>query len=487
MRFGVTEHFLFRRRKPKSPGENSAQCQTKAISFTTKKELHLLADTKTNGYSSKLIRIFAEHEKENKMNTDQSIEQAVYEFLMKKVKSSGDETSPASENPIWQTATQTGSQLWLDTGDINAASELWNTSFSALTTNNTLLNAEIQKGTYDQLVREATDVIRAANPAIDRKALILEIVFVLNAWHGLRLARIFNAKVSVELHTDFAHDTQASLFWARRYHAVSPQRFVVKLPFTESGLIAARQLSSDDIAINFTLGFSARQNYAAALIANPAYVNVFMGRLNAFVSNNDLGDGNSIGEKATLATRETLWRLREEGRTHTKLIGASIRNGTQVAQVLGTDVLTIPPSAAHDYGVIAAKGPLERPASSDDLHLDPAMRLEDFNGQSLWEISPQFGAAVEMVLSLHENELEAESIDRVFKENGVADLFPPLTSDERNTITNDGKIPKYGTWEKNLKERTIGLDSLMNAAALASFSKDQAALDHRIESLLKQQ
>ena len=37
-----------------------------------------------------------------------------------------------------------GSELWLDTGDIEAAAEPWTEEFTALTTNNTLLNAEVQ-------------------------------------------------------------------------------------------------------------------------------------------------------------------------------------------------------------------------------------------------------------------------------------------------------------------------------------------------------
>jgi transaldolase len=58
-------------------------------------------------------------------------------------------------------------RLWLDTGDIDEAKKLWCSEFEALTTNNTLLNKEIQKGIYDGLVHEVTDVIRKAAPDID--------------------------------------------------------------------------------------------------------------------------------------------------------------------------------------------------------------------------------------------------------------------------------------------------------------------------------
>ena len=51
--------------------------------------------------------------------------------------------------PLWAQVSRCGSELWLDTGDIEDASSLWSEEFSAVTTNNTLLNKEVQKGTYD--------------------------------------------------------------------------------------------------------------------------------------------------------------------------------------------------------------------------------------------------------------------------------------------------------------------------------------------------
>ncbi|MBN2764675.1 MAG: hypothetical protein JXR41_16395, partial [Bacteroidales bacterium] len=52
-------------------------------------------------------------------------------------------------DPFWQALRDTGTELWLDTGDIEEAEANWSGEMSALTTNNTLLNNEIQKGIYD--------------------------------------------------------------------------------------------------------------------------------------------------------------------------------------------------------------------------------------------------------------------------------------------------------------------------------------------------
>ena len=71
------------------------------------------------------------------------------------------------EKPIWQKVRALGTRLWLDTGDIDEAKTLWCCEFEALTTNNTLLNKEIQKGLYDGFVREVAKAIRRVAPGID--------------------------------------------------------------------------------------------------------------------------------------------------------------------------------------------------------------------------------------------------------------------------------------------------------------------------------
>ena len=252
------------------------------------------------------------------------------------------------EHPMWRAATACGTGLWLDTGDIDAIRSLWTREFSALTTNNTLLNKEVQKGIYDDLVPEAAGLLRAQCPDIAEPQLILEIAFVLNAVHGLRLVSTFDADVSVELHTDLARDADSSYQYGKRFAAIEPDRFIVKIPLTPEGLVAARRLSDDGIRVNFTLGFSARQNHLIARLSRPAWVNVFMGRLNSFVADNGLGDGRNVGEKSTLASQREVRALRESGLA-VRQIGASIRSGQQVLDLIGIDVMTIPTRAAREF------------------------------------------------------------------------------------------------------------------------------------------
>ncbi|MGE5420787.1 MAG: transaldolase family protein, partial [Chloroflexota bacterium] len=245
-------------------------------------------------------------------------------------------------DPFWESLRGTGTELWLDTGDMAEAEANWSSEFSALTTNNTLLNKEIQKGIYDVFISEAKAVVRDL-PHGDR---VKEIAFILNARHALRLAQKFRGYVSVELHTDTAHDIKAIFNYGRRYHEICPEQFIVKVPLTAEGLIGARMLKDAGVKVNFTLGFSARQNVLITRLARPDYVNVFLGRIGSYIIDNKLGDGTGAGEMATIASQNWVTGISAENPWQTKQIAASIRNYDQLELLAGIDVFTIPPKVA---------------------------------------------------------------------------------------------------------------------------------------------
>ncbi len=387
-------------------------------------------------------------------------------------------------DPEWQKVKDAGTTLWLDTGDLEEASQLFTAEFEALTTNNTLLNKEVQKGLYDGLVARAAKSIREAAPSISEEELVLEIAFVLNAVHGLKLVHYFDAHVSVELHTDLAHDVERSVAYGKRYHAICPERFIVKVPLTAAGYLSARKLRQEGIRINFTLEFGARQNYVAALVTKPNYVNVFMGRNNAFVADNGLGSGENVGEKATLATQQALLELRGAGRSETQLIGASMRTGAQVGTLAGLDVFTMPTGVARQY----RQQPLEQVTSRIhdqlDVPLNDGVSLDDFAGATLWEITDAFKAAVDTLLAKDLDAMTAEELQEHFHASGCGGLLPKWSAEDIAAAAAGGKIPKLETWQNRLKSGEIGLDALMNLAALQSFVTDQKALDDRIRQHL---
>jgi len=389
------------------------------------------------------------------------------------------------KNPLWGRLRQIGSELWLDTGDIEEAGRLWTQEFSALTTNNTLLNREVQKGQYDSLVAEANKIL-AGYPQLSQKQQMLEIAFILNARHGLRLVEKFDAYVSVEEHTDLASDVDLAVDYARRYYAICPQRFIVKIPFTPAGLLATRRLSQQGIPVNHTLGFSARQNYVIARVGRPQYVNVFLGRLNSFIVDNKLGSGDYVGEKATLASQAAVKKLRQAGKTPSLQIGASFRAGPQIRDLAGIDVMTMPPKVAGEFLALGV-GPdkiTDKTNAHYEIGLNNDIDPESIRLNTLWDVDEKLVACLD--------ELEKENLDKFtpddlidfFQKHNCGDVLVRWSDSQITLSTKEGKIPRLENWKDALAAKSIGLDSLMNLAGLCSFMTDQKAMDERVTGLL---
>ena len=380
-------------------------------------------------------------------------------------------------SPLWEGLTHLGTQLWLDTGDIEAAEGLWCDEFSALTTNNSLLNAEVQRGVYDAIVGEVDREL----DDLDHDTRVLEIAFVLNAVHGLRLIDRFGGQVSVELHTALADDAERAVFYGQRLHALAPEHFLVKLPLTPAGLVATRRLRDLGVRVNLTLGFSARQNFLATSLARPDYVNVFLGRIGAYLSDNRLGDGANAGERATWASQRALREL-AAGRAHsTRQIAASIRDASQLPRLAGLDVLTIPLAVAQAARELDGAWH-DQEASELPVTLAPGVDALALRVDQLWEIGEGERMLAERLArrrTFSADDVVAEAIDC-----GCGDLFPVFSAADRQRLAADGKIPRHAAWEERIAAGEVGLDALLTAAGLASFAADQAKLDARVRRLL---
>ncbi len=397
----------------------------------------------------------------------------------------GELTDAFGSRPEWKALAALGTGLWLDTGDMGDIEQRWTREFTALTTNNTLLNREVQKGVYDELIREAADVLDGFELTEQERK--LELAFILNAYHGLRLVERFDAFVSVEEHTDLTHDLEGTLQYARRYRAVCPERFYVKIPFSPEGLLATRKAADEGIPINHTLGFSARQNHLIARIGQPAFVNVFMGRLNSFVADNGLGEGTYVGEKATLASQRTVRELREGQGVPTRQIGASYRNGGQVRDLAGIDVMTVPPKVTDEY--LALELHTEDIHDCTDEHYEPALNPDvnprEFGLHTLWEVPQRLTACLD---ALERQDLGGFTGDRLvefFSEHGCGDMMVPWTAQQVAMSADEGKIPTLDNWADALASGEVGLGALMNLAGWNAFNADQRAMDEHVAAVLE--
>jgi transaldolase len=402
-------------------------------------------------------------------NTDKKI----IDFLQKDL---NEKPFIGKKDPFWGSLRETGTDLWLDTGDMEEAEANWSAEMSALTTNNTLLNNEIQKGIYDNFIAEAKTIVK--DLPTDEK--VKEIAFMLNARHGLRLAAKFGGFVSVELHTDTANDIEAIQYYGKRYHDINPKQFIVKVPFTATGLLGARLLKNSGIKINFTLEFSARQNIIVTRIARPDYVNVFLGRIGAYMINNKLGDGSGAGEMAVLSSQKWVTKFSGLNPWPTKLIAASLRNYEQLELLAGTNVFTMPPKVAA-AGHADLKGKFNS-RINENYKVSIFDSATEAHTEKFWDVDERVITLAER-LSLKIPEAGDELITRAH-EAGCEDMFPILTKEEEMNVFSDGKIPVYSRWEKKISDCKTAPDTLLTLSGLASFTSDQSMLDKRIKSII---
>ena len=106
---------------------------------------------------------------------------------------------------------------------------------------------------------------------------------------------------------------------------------VVKIPMTEEGLKAVKQLSGEGVKTNVTLVFSANQALLAAK-AGATYVSPFVGRL------------DDIGHDGMQVVRDIVQIFRNYD-IKTKVIVASVRHPLHVIEAarIGADIATVPP------------------------------------------------------------------------------------------------------------------------------------------------
>lgn len=140
---------------------------------------------------------------------------------------------------------------------------------------------------------------------------------------------VSSGPVSVELTSE---TESAMMEEARVYHAWSPTRIVIKVPFSEMGLRVTHALTTRNIQTNVTCLMNFNQAYLAAL-AGGTYVSIFSGRVQ------DMG----YDVRPVIAT--TRAQLDREKLTAQIIVG-SVRHLMDVNEALheGAHIVTVTPT-----------------------------------------------------------------------------------------------------------------------------------------------
>ncbi len=143
----------------------------------------------------------------------------------------------------------------------------------------------------------------------------------------LEICELVDGPVSLEV---IGVDRETMVSEGRKLAAIHDNA-VVKVPLTEAGLTACRELSAEDIPVNVTLCFSVSQALLAAK-AGAEFVSPFVGRID---------DISGEGMELIHQIREVYDNYGYE----TEILAASIRHPTHVveAMMIGADCCTIPP------------------------------------------------------------------------------------------------------------------------------------------------
>jgi transaldolase len=184
-------------------------------------------------------------------------------------------------------------QFFLDSANMDEITQAWNMGvISGVTTNPSLVAKEGKD--FHQLLKE--------------------------------LVQVVDGPISAEV---IALDKEGMLKEAREL-ATMNANIVVKIPMTEEGLKAVKELSEEGIKTNVTLIFSPVQALLAAR-AGATYVSPFIGRL------------DDIGENGLLLVEE-ICDIFGVHALNTKVIAASVRHPVHVTEAakLGADYATVP-------------------------------------------------------------------------------------------------------------------------------------------------
>ena len=349
------------------------------------------------------------------------------------------------------------------------------------TVNQPLVRRVLDRYLTGDWLRACAGTLRRQRPEAPREAIVPYLYTLVCGWIGRDIVGAFASsrpwEVSLQLHMGAVSDPMTAKVFARALRAMVPSAFV-KVPFRphEPGsLLIARDLEGENIPVNLTSTFSARQVVAAALLGDVTRSNIFMGRLNQGFR------AGLLGEHVDLEAQRALRRLRREAAVKTQLIVASVREWQTFLRVAGCDVFTAPCSVLAEFlgqsevSPDAVTSQLE--TSYEDrlgISADVAPLVGPERIARLWRVEPEF---VEFLVayraSTEYRELrDGEALWRRFEEAGFGDFFYAPNAREWERLRTS-KLPDLSG---SLVSR-LAVDTHMSLLADGDFVKEQEGID----------
>lgn len=288
----------------------------------------------------------------------------------------------ATPIPSLKELSQAGVSVWLDdlsrtritSGSLEEAIETM--SVVGVTTNPTIFAAALAGDGYEDAVAELAKKGTSVDDAIDALttedvALACDILFPVYQVTGGE-----DGRVSIEVPPQLAHDTEGTVEYAKKLHAmVDRDGVMIKIPATEEGLLAITRVIAEGISVNVTLIFSL-DRYRKVV---EAYVNglerareaghdisTIRSVASIFVSRVDTEIDNRIDELVAGGADKELLELKgKAGLANCRL---AHRIATEIFESERFTVLSA--AGAHKQRPLWASTGTKNPAYSDTLYVD---------------------------------------------------------------------------------------------------------------------
>lgn len=286
-------------------------------------------------------------------------------------------------------------------------------------------------------------------------------------------------EISLQLHMRLSGDVENARQAARLLRRMVPGA-IVKVPFAPhepNCFLLARTLEEERIPVNFTSTFSARQALAAAMLANTARTNIFLGRLNEGLH------AKLLGEHVVLEAQRELMHQRRKIGAKTLLIAASLREWRTFQWLTGCDVFTAPCSVISGFLSQNEIGP-EQIRSRIDWSYEKELGVsEDIPREiseripRLYRIEPEY---IQLLLRLgSQGKMQrwraGDELQNEFERAGFGDFFYSPSQPEWSELRKS-KLPDIA----GDLVRKLPLDTLYSLLADADFDKHQNEMDDKI-------